>query len=468
MTKSCPGGDGESLGRIGNVLGNPSGERTGPSPHPAGGEALRSPVCALEKPGAGGGCGGGPAAGLGPAIPPAASSGGRIAIRALPDGEEIVLRPRGCLRFPVAAFLSFWLCGWAAGEAIAIVVLLGPWAEPLVEAARELFPGLVGRVPLAPARMPLPLLAFLALWLAFWTWGGISAAWELLRVLAGSDRYVLRAGRVSFRRCAGPFGRTRELRAGAVDAIVHRPRKSLLLAVVAGKERTLSTGVPPDVGPWLAERLREALGLSGSAPGPSAAAGPDSAAAPPCPPDWRATERPDGGVVLDAPPARSRRAAGCALAVALPVTAGAGALLAAVVSGKGPSGLAAFAVVVAVAIDLLCLWAAVARDAWLLAKGRVERVRSFGPWTWRRVVRNGTLVASLSTDGDGDDWFAVEARGEGGPLRLAKTMNAGPEVLAFARFAAWRSGFPLEVPEEFREAAGEEPAPGGGRHAGPR
>ena len=426
-------------------------------------------MCALERPGAAnaGADAGGPAAGLGPAIPPAPSRGGRVEIRALPDGEEIVLRPEGCLRFLNAAFLSFWLCGWAVGEAVALVLLLGPHAEPLVEAARALFPGLVGRVPRAPASLPLPVLAFLAVWLAFWTWGGISAAWELLRVLAGSDRYLVRAGRVSYRRCAGPFGRTRELRAGSVDAIVHRTRKSLLLAVVEGKELPLSAGVPPEIGPWLADRLREALGLAGRAARLSAAEEPASAGAPACPRDWRATGRPEGGVVLDAPPARSRRTAGCALAVALPVTAGAGALLAAVLAGKGPSGLAAFAVVAALAIDLLCLWAAVARDAWLLAKGRVERVRTFGPWTWRRGVRNGTLVASLSTDGDGDDWFAVEARGEGGPLRLAKTMNSGPEVLSFARFAAWHSGFPLEVPEEFREAAGEEPADGGNRRGAP-
>jgi len=70
-------------------------------------------------------------------------------------------------------------------------------------------------------------------------------------------------------------------------------------------------------------------------------------------------------------------------------------------------------------------------------------------------VRNGSLVVRLSTDDDGDDWFELEARGDGGSLRLEKSMNAGPEVLAFARFAAWHSGFPLDVPREAREAAGE-------------
>ncbi|MFN7990419.1 MAG: hypothetical protein U0529_23320 [Thermoanaerobaculia bacterium] len=383
--------------------------------------------------------------------------GGRIEVRPLPDGEEIVLRPTGVLRWFAAAFLAFWLCGWALGEAVALVLLLGPFAAPLVEGARELFPGLVGSAPAGPASLPLPVCAFLAVWLAAWTWGGLSAAWELLRILAGSDRYLLRPGSVVYSRRAGPFGRARELRAGAVEAVVHRPRKSQLLAVVAGKEVPLSAGVPPEAGPWLAGRLREALGLD--APGATGATGealPETE--PPVPSGWRARPRPEGGVVLDAPPARSRKTAGCALLAAFVVTAGAGVLLAAAFAGKGPSGVTGVAIaatVVATAVDALCLWAAFARDAWVLGRGRVERVRRFGPWSGRRGVRNGTLVASLSTDDDRDDWFTLEARGEGGTLRLARSMNSGPEVLAFARFAAWHSGFPLELPREVREAAGE-------------
>lgn len=403
---------------------------------------------------------GAPLAAPGPSIPPSLPRAGRIEVRSLPDAEEVVLRPTGLLRWFAAAFLAFWLCGWALGEAVALALLLAPFAAPLVVAARELFPGLVGRIPAGPEHLPLPVYAFLGVWLVAWTWGGLSAAWALLRVLAGSDRYVLRPGSVAFRRCAGPFGRTRELRAGAVEAIVHRSRKSQLVALVAGKEVPLSDGVPPEVGPWLAGRLREALGLA--APGGAGATGgtaPD--AEPPVPPGWRATPRPEGGVALDAPPERSRKSAGCALLAAVAVTAGAGALLAAAFAGRGPSGLAGIAIaatVVALAVDALCLWAAFARDAWFFGKGTIERVRRFGPWSGRRSVRNGTLAVSLSTDEDRDDWFTLEARGDGGPLRLAKAMNSGPDVLSFARFAAWHSGFPLDLPQEAREAAGEEPA----------
>ena len=405
---------------------------------------------------------GGSFAGFGPSIPPASARGGHVEVRSLPDGEEIVLRPTGMLRYLPAAFLAFWLCGWAVGEAVVLVLLLGPAAAPLLEAAREVLPFGVGRVPLPSGSLPLSVLAFLALWLTFWTWGGIGAAWELLRLLSGSDRYVLRPGSFTYRRAAGPFGKTRLFRAGSVGAIVDRRRKSQLAAVVAGKEILLSVGVPAELGPWLAGRLRAALGLQGSGGATeSRGAGAEASAAivPPVPSQWQATPRPEGGVILAAPSGKSRKTAGCALLVAFVVTSGAGALVAAAArnSGRidGIVGLATAGCVLAIAVDALCLWTALARDAWVLTRGRVERVRRIGPWIRRRAVRKGTLAAMLSTDDDGDDWFTLEARGDGGPLRLTKVMGSGPEVLAFARFAAWHSRFPLELPDEVREAAGE-------------
>ena len=407
--------------------------------------------------GAGGSC-----TGFGPSMPPASGRGGRVEVRSLPDGEEIVLRPTGLLRYLPAAFLAFWLCGWAVGEVVVLVLLLGPVAAPFLEAARGVLPFGVGRVPVPTGSLPLPVLAFLALWLTFWTWGGIAAVWELLRLLAGSDRYVLRPGSFAYRRAAGPFGKTRLFRAGSVGAIVDRRRKSQLVAVVAGKEILLSAGVPAELGPWLAGRLRAALGLEGTGgatEGREAGAEASAAIAPPVPSQWRATPRPEGGVVLAAPSGMSRKTAGCALLVAVVVTSGAGALVAAAAGNRGRIdgivGLATAASVLAIVVDALCLWAAFARDAWVFVRGRVERVRRVGPWVWRRSVRNGTLVATLSTDDDGDDWFTLEARGDGRPLRLTKGMNSGPEVLAFARFAAWHSGFSLELADEVREAAGE-------------
>ncbi len=66
--------------------------------------------------------------GVGPSMPPmrlAAERRGPV-----PSGRGRILRPTGLLRFLPAAFLAFWLCGWAVGEIVVLVLLLGPAAAP--------------------------------------------------------------------------------------------------------------------------------------------------------------------------------------------------------------------------------------------------------------------------------------------------------------------------------------------------
>jgi hypothetical protein len=74
----------------------------------------------------------------------------------------------GCARFPAAAFLVFWLCGWAAGEIFVTLALLG------------LFFG-VGPFPVNGMNAGIG--AFLLLWLTLWTFGGIAAMAQLYRLL---------------------------------------------------------------------------------------------------------------------------------------------------------------------------------------------------------------------------------------------------------------------------------------------
>lgn len=376
-------------------------------------------------------------------------------MRPLPDGEEIVLRATGWVRLLPAAFLLIWLCGWAVGELVVLLILLGPLADPLVTTLRELLPGPWPHLPRFSDWPPWPVLAFLAVWFVFWTWGGLGAVWQLLRLLAGSDRFVTRPGGFSLRPGAGPFGRTRDFPATEVSAVYADVRRSRLVAVVGGSEKVLCSGTPLPVAEWLAARLRAALGLPDPTAADSGEREAEASAEPPVPADWTAQPLPEGGVLLSAPPARSRKTAGCSLAVAVVGTAGFVALLfAAGVRREAPGGALLFGLVV-IAVDLLCLWAAFARESWLLGPGLVARVRTLGPWERRREVRRGTLAVSVSTDSDDDDWFRLEARGEGRPLRIANRMSAGPEVLAFARYAARHSGFPLDVPREVLLAAGE-------------
>lgn len=374
-----------------------------------------------------------------------------VEVRLLPAGEEIVLRPRGRLRFLVAAFLAFWLCGWAVGEVVVLLVLLGPLAAPLAQGLRELLPGPLSRLPVPGGWPPLPVLAFLALWFVLWTFGGVTAAWQLLRILAGSDRYLLTSGGFSLRRGVGPFGRSRAFGRPEVTGIVDDRRRSHLAALVSGKEVLLSVGLPADVSGWLAHRLREAAGVL---PPPAPLDASHDAGEPPVPEDWVAAPADGGGVVLAAPPSRSRKTSGCALTVAALVTLGLVALLLA--AGPRDAGRNAGGLVVATLLALfvvaVCLWAAFARESWRFRSGSIERTWRFGPLVRRREVRDGTLVLTATTDSDGDDWFDLTARGAGGALRVARRMNAGPDVFAFARYAARQSGFALDVTPEAREA----------------
>ena len=402
----------------------------------------------------------------GPGPPPPPAPGGTVSVRPLPDGEEIVLRATGWVRLLPAAFLLFWLCGWAVGELLVLLILLGPLADPLVATLRDVLPGSWPRPPRFSGSTPWPVLAFLAVWFVFWTWGGLTAAWQLLRLVAGSDRFVTRPGGFSLRPGAGPFGRTRDFPASEVSAVHADVRRSRLVAVVGGSERVLCSGTPLPVAEWLAARLRAALGLPEPTLADSGERDAEASTEPPVPADWAARPLPEGGVLLSAPSARSRKTAGCALAVAVVVSAGfVAGLLAAGVRREAPGGALFFGLLI-LAVDLLCGWLAFARESWLLRPGLIARVRSLGPWESRREGRHGALAVSVSTDSDDDDWFRLEARGEGRPLKLSSRINAGPEVLAFARYAARRSGFPLDVPREVLLAAGE-PRNGSSRARGP-
>ena len=100
------------------------------------------------------------------------------------SGLEARLKVAGLGRYIGAAFLSFWLAGWAAGEAFALW-MLGAGAYSLF----------TGRSPLShhqPSSVIFALAAggFLLFWLSLWTLGGIAAGHELLRLLFGRDQLV--------------------------------------------------------------------------------------------------------------------------------------------------------------------------------------------------------------------------------------------------------------------------------------
>ena len=92
-----------------------------------------------------------------------------MAIDRTTEGLEVRLKSSGAGRYVSSAFLAFWLCGWAVGEALVLWILVkGAWA--LLTGS----PPDPGRAPLqaGPAVM---VGVFLIAWLTMWTVGGTGA-----------------------------------------------------------------------------------------------------------------------------------------------------------------------------------------------------------------------------------------------------------------------------------------------------
>lgn len=105
----------------------------------------------------------------------------RIAIRRTEDGLGIHIPP--ARRLGIVAFLSLWLCGWAAG---------------LFFAVGELFRGGIGIPDL-----------FLLFWIVPWTLGGLGVLWVVAWQLFGVERLFFTANSLVREWSVPGFGRRR-------------------------------------------------------------------------------------------------------------------------------------------------------------------------------------------------------------------------------------------------------------------
>src|SRR5262245_19337243 len=114
-------------------------------------------------------------------------------------GLERRLEVTGILRFIPVAFLTFWLAGWAVGECFALWVL--------GKGALSLLSGHLGATSDHPGSIVALLGAglFLIVWLTLWTFGGIAAGRELLRLLFGRDVFVTRSDGLEIQHHYGLF-----------------------------------------------------------------------------------------------------------------------------------------------------------------------------------------------------------------------------------------------------------------------
>jgi len=307
------------------------------------------------------------------------------------SGWQARLRPRGAGRFLSAGFMLLWLCIWACGEAF-VTWLLVRGAIALVTGEP---PG-AGREPLqwGPA---LAIGAFLIAWLAFWTLGGIIAIRELLRLTWSEDVLIARSDGLTLSRRLGPFRPRRELAKQDLRWITLRPRAGALVAETATATVELTSLWTREERGELAALLRREYHLEERASGAAV-----------LPLGWQEIITPEGvpALVVDL----AHRATQARVAGGVGVLFATIAAVLTVDATRDPSRfpLAALAVLATVLLAWGTLWLARGRVEWRIGNGRLTLQRRYGPGL-RELFEARALELTMSTDGDGDEWFALVA-----------------------------------------------------------
>lgn len=307
--------------------------------------------------------------------------------------REFRFRPRGCLRFVEAGFLSLWMCGWAAGEAFALFILgQGLWSL------------LTGR-PLIGSDEPAPMVpslgvgAFLLTWLTLWTFGGLMAIRELLRSLWAEDRLVLERDALIRIHRLGPFASTRRLARSDIRRVFVQSANTALMAQWGANLVVLTDLGTPAERNEAAPQLRAALGLTDD----DASAGPAA-----LPAEWQEATGWRGERLL-VPNLQTRRKQAIALAIVTGVV-WTGLLLLAREALREP-GLWAVAVIPATLAAWLArqtVWLFRGRMEWRIEPGRLIRQRRFADDVTERWEARA-LELTESSDSDGDSWFELKA-----------------------------------------------------------
>lgn len=333
------------------------------------------------------------------------------------NGLEVALKPSGYGRFVGAAFLSLWLTFWVVGEVLVVGILIrGGWSV-----LAGLPPG-EGRAPLET--MPaLGMGVFLLCWLAFWTLGGVLAVREVLRLLFGRDRIVLRPDGIVVQRGFGLFRVRREIPRERVRRF-HRLKHGNILAA-----DTLNGGVE-------LTRLGTAYELEQVAATLNAdwQLDPDAPLAGVLPDGWSEALTPEGDAILIRDSSLRRKQAGVVWLIFL---------LLALVSGYILH--AATAQISLLAIGLMigtgagfAGWGAYqlsfCRDEWMLGVGRLRLQRRVRDQTTPRLEAEAlSLQEDRDSDGDPCYWL-VALNGSASPsLPCREARRQGRVIMSVAR-----------------------------------
>ena len=172
----------------------------------------------------------------------------RIAVRTTEDGLGIYIPP--ARRSGPTAFLSFWFCGWAAGEYFALGELLG------------------GGFRITNL--------FLNIWVVPWSLAGAAVAWVLAWQLFGTERLYFTADTLVREWSILGFGRSRMLAGSQIVSVKVDKSASHDLAGIGtikvltdGKTMRIGAGLEKHEAELVAALIEAAAGSSGSAHVPS-------------------------------------------------------------------------------------------------------------------------------------------------------------------------------------------------------
>lgn len=352
-------------------------------------------------------------------------------------GWEMRLKPRGWGRFLAAGFLCFWLCGWVAGEIFAGWVLIRGAAKvsssELVFASQS--SGFSGAAVLFVG-------LFLLLWLGLWTWGGITAIRELLGLIWGEDRLLVRPDALSIERHRGPFVTKTVFRRDELEQIGRKDRSTIIIAHCRANPKPVTVTAyarETEVEELLAS-LRQKLGLmqpKGESIEGRLAAG------------WIERRAEDGKSVLLKDPAIRSRQGWILSLLAVVLSLPAVSLL--IQSVDTPKLVAAL---ISGGLAILCGWGArhlfTTHEEWSLGSKQIQR-----RWITPSGVRDGQtgrlLVVVRDNDSDGDPWYRLEvwlpeanALTRKGRLALVVTSGDRWEPLRMGRWIEQRTGIIFE------------------------
>lgn len=343
------------------------------------------------------------------------------------DGRTVVtLRTQGCARVVSSIFLLLWIGPWAVGEYFALTALAAfagvaiPFPLP---------------VPVADGLHPISLLpiVFLAAWLAFWTWGGVSAMLEVIRLWFGRDVFTIGQGEMHLVRNFGLFSRSMSLSSGEEADVVLRRRGQALMLKRGRSTRLLTSLGSAGERRWLRDEIRNRLQLRGNL------------AAAESLPDHEITSRQDGMIVISHSPGSNRKARGCGFVIlgllATPI------LYLATSFSRETGEASPLLFLMGTVLSLVGIYCLAAREEWIIGPNHYEHRRSVGPWTVHSpIVRDATLHLKNERDSDGDDVIALELRTpHGRPKTIRSAIDEPDEPLNWGRLLERHTRWQLHI-----------------------